>query len=403
MRGGRKMLVSVILVAIAMMAMVVVYFRAQLRLAEERFYAQKQLSENALSEQQKRFDETMEKVMAQMKIATDEMLKTKQSEFSKTNAECMGSIVNPLKETMEKMKQAMDASSMQQSNLSGALKTQIENAMKMSEAAKLSAEELSKVFKHQSKVQGDWGETILNELLQSQGLTEGVHYDVQATLRDANGNAVRTDGGSTLRPDVILHLDKQREVVIDSKVSLSAYMEYVNAENEVDRQRFLNAHIDSLLNHVKELSKKNYAEYIKPPRVKMDYVIMFVPHTAALWTAINVRPNLWREAMDRNVYIADEQTLYAALRIINLTWTQIVQKENHEKVYELANELMERVGIFMERYRRIGSELDSAQTAYEEGKKYLLPNGKSILQTCSKLQKLGARQNARHPIPELES
>ena len=144
------MLVSVILVAIAMMAMVVVYFRTQLRLAEERFYAQKQLSENALSEQQKRFDETMEKVMAQMKIATDEMLKTKQSEFSKTNAECMGSIVNPLKETMEKMKQAMDASCMQQSNLSGALKTQIENAMKMSEAAKLSAEELSKVFKHQS-------------------------------------------------------------------------------------------------------------------------------------------------------------------------------------------------------------------------------------------------------------
>ena len=110
---------------------------------------------------------------------------------------------------------------------------------------------------------------------------------------------------------------------------------------------------------------------------------MFVPHTAALWTAINVRPNLWREAMDRNVYIADEQTLYAALRIINLTWTQIVQKESHEKVYELANELMERVGIFMERYRRIGSELDSAQTAYEEGKKYLLPNGKSILQTTT--------------------
>ena len=128
---------------------------------------------------------------------------------------------------------------------------------------------------------------------------------------------------------------------------------------------------------------------------------MFVPHTGALWTALNAQPDLWRRAMDKNVFIADEQTLFAALRIINLTWTQIAQAQNHEKVYALANEMIDRVGQFMKKYQAIGKALDSASKAYEEGEKKLQPSGQSILQTCGKLVKLGAKQSDKNPLPQL--
>ena len=135
----------------------------------------------------------------------------------------------------------------------------------------------------------------------------------------------------------------------------------------------------------------------------MDYVIMFVPHSGALWTALNAQPDLWRRAMEKNVFIADEQTLFAALRIVSLTWTQISQAQNHERVYELANEMLDRVGQFIKKYHAIGKALESASKAYEDAGKKLSPNGQSIIQTCAKLQKLGARQNSRNPIPSIAS
>ena len=186
-----------------------------------------------------------------------------------------------------------------------------------------------------------------------------------------------------------------------SKVSLTAYIDYVNAQTEEDRQKYLKAHVDSIQKHVRELSAKDYSSYIQPPKVKMDYVIMFIPHSGALWTAVNLQPDLWRKAMEQNVFIADEQTLFAALRIINLTWTQIAQAQNHEKVYALADEMLERVGMFMKKYHEIGKALENAARAYEEGEKKLLPKGQSILNTCAKLERLGARQSDRNPLPQL--
>lgn len=372
----------------------------QKRVAEVKLECQKQ-TEFALKIQQERFDETIAKVTAQLKAATDEMLKQRQKEFAESSHTNLGQIVNPLKETIDKMKVAMNDSTLKQTAMTAEMKVNIENMMRQSDAAKKSADELARVFKHRSKVQGDWGETVLQELLESQGLTRGVHFDTQTVLRDADGYAVKSAEGSIMRPDVILHLDQRREVVIDSKVSLSAFMDYVNAEEEDSRQMYLKAHIESIQKHVKELSVKDYSSYVQPPKVKMDYVIMFVPHTGALWTALHAQPELWRKAMDKNVFIADEQTLFAALRIINLTWTQIAQAQNHEKVYALANEMIDRVGQFMKKFQAIGKALESATKAYEDGEKKLLPGGQSILQTCGKLQKLGAKQSDKNPLPQL--
>ena len=365
--------------------------------------AQEKRHEEAIKAQQGLFDETMAKVTAQVKSATDDMLKQRQKEFAESSNTNLGQIVNPLRETIEKMKQTMNDSTLKQTELSSEMKVNLENMMKHSEAAKQSADELARVFKHKSKVQGDWGERVLDELLESQGLTQGVHYETQATIRDAAGNVVRTDTGSNLRPDVIMHIDNNREIIIDSKVSLTAFMDYINAENEEERQKHLKAHVDSIQKHVKELSKKDYSSYIKAPKVRMDYVIMFVPHTGALWTALNAQPDLWRKAMEMNVFIADEQTLFAALRMISLTWAHIAQAENHEKVYELANEILDRVGKFMKSYENIGKAIESAQKAYEDGEKKLTPGGQSIINTCAKLEKLGAKQSSKNPIRQIES
>ena len=354
-----------------------------------------------LDAQQAKFDETIAKVTAQMKSATEDILKRRQEEFASSSNTSIGQIVNPLKETIDRMKEAMQENTIRQTSISSEIKTQAENMMRQSAAAKESADELTRVFRHAGRVQGNWGEIVLNELLESQGLTENVHYELQSSIRDASGDVVRNDNDHGMRPDVILHLDQKREVIIDSKVSLTAFMDYVNAEDENDRQKYLRAHVESIQKHVKELAAKDYSSYVKPPKVKMDYVIMFVPNTGALWAAIGAQPDLWRNAMEKNVYIADEQTLFAALRIINMTWTQIAQAQNHEKVYALANELMDRVGQFMDRYKAIGKALENAGKAYEAADKKLQPTGQSIIQTCAKLQKLGAKQSSRNPIPEL--
>ena len=363
--------------------------------------AQEQRHNEAVRGQQERFDEMMAKVSAQVKSATDDLLKQRQKEFADASSANLGQIVNPLRETIDKMKQTMADNTLKQAEMGSEMKANIEHMLRQSEAARQSADELTRVFKHGVKVQGDWGETVLDELLESQGFTQGIHYDVQTYIRDADGNIIKSDEGAMMRPDIILHLDQRRDVIIDSKVSLTAFMDYVNADSEEQREQALKAHVDSITKHVKELSTKDYSAYIQPPKVRMDYVIMFVPNTGALWTALNAQPELWRKAMEMNVYIADEQTLYAALRIIKLTWTQIAQAQNHKKVYDLASEMMDRVGQFMKHYQAMGRQLDAARKAYEDGEKKLQPQGQSILQTCGKLQKLGARQSAKNPLPQL--
>ena len=356
---------------------------------------------DAMDALQKRFDETVARVSAQLKEEAGEMLKARQKEFSESSNLSLGQIVNPLKENIAELKKAMEDGSKEQAERNGEMRERIKSLMEHSDAARKSADELAAAFKHGNKMQGDWGETILEELLSSQGLTKGVHFDTQAVIRDAEGRTVRNADGGIMRPDVILHLDERREVIIDSKVSLSAYVDYVNAENEPERQNFLKAHLDSIKKHVKELATKDYSSYVKLPKVSAGYVIMFVPNMGALWTALNAEPDLWRKAADQNVYMADEQSRYGALKIVSMTWTQVAQAQNHEKVYELANEMIDRVGQFMEKYEAVGKALKKATEEYEAAERKLSPQGQSIINTSNKLIKLGAKNSDKHPVKTL--
>ncbi len=344
-----------------------------------------------LDEQQKLFEEMMSRVEEKMKNATSSMLNQRQKEWSEASSRNLGDIVTPLRESIKEMREAMDTSTQKQVSMSSEMRTHMEQMIKQSDAARKSTEELTRVFKIGNKVQGNWGETVLNELLESQGLTEGVHYELQGNLQGSNGE--------NLKPDVILHLDKDRDLIIDAKVSMSAYLDYINAEDEVTRANALKNHVDSINRHVKELSRKDYSSHIKPPRSSVGYVIMFVPNSGAMWTALHAQSDLWRNAMEHNVYIADEQSLYAALRIVNLTWRQIKQAQNHQRVFELANKMLERVGQFWSEYEKMGKALTDAQSAYEKCRGKITEGGQSILTTAHQLADLGAKESSKHPLP----
>ncbi len=348
--------------------------------------------EEAIKTMKEQFDVALGQMKDQAKAATDELLRARQKEFRETSSEAIGNLLNPVKEKMEELRKEMTANSDVHKTAQSAIKSDVDNLMKYTGRVAKSTDQLAAAFKYGNKLQGTWGETILEEILSSQGLTKGVHFDVQPTILDSDGKAVKNEDGSVMRPDVIIHLDRRREVIVDAKTSLADYVNYVNAENEEDRARYLRAHIDSIRKHVKELARKDYASYVQPPKMSAGYVIMFVPNMGALWTALNAEPDLWRWAAEQNVYIADEQSLYGAIRIVQLTWTQVQQAENHEKVYALAGEMMERVDKFLAAYEDMGNALEKAMKAYGEAGKKLAPNGQSITTTAIKLAKMGAKK-----------
>ena len=359
----------------------------------------------SLAEQKARFDEISKRLVAEAQIATEKMLKQRGEELSKTGNATMEQLVNPLKETIAKMEKTMNDTTLQQTAANTSLKEVLKQSIESNAATKSAADDLVRAFKHDSKLQGDWGECVLEELLESLGLQEGIHFETQATLRDAGGNVLHSEEtGRTMRPDVIVHLDLKKDVIVDSKVSMTAFMDYVACDDVEQRKDLLRKHIDSLKKHVKELSQKDYSRYVKAPKKTMDFVIMFVPRSAALWAALNEEPALWRDAMEKNVFIADEQTLYAALRMVKLTWRQIQQAENQQKVFELANEMLSRVGQFVKQMNAVGDSLDKAQEAYKKGMAKFADKGQSVLTTCYKLKQLGAKQDDKNPLPtELEA
>ena len=376
---------------------------------QELLKAKEEEYKNAIAAQEKRhneavesmkstFNQTVENLKANMKAVTEDILKNRQQEFSDLSQKNIKGIVDPLNETIAKMKLAMEGYSKEQSEFSGTMKTNIETIIQQTETARQSAVELTTALKHDTKVQGDYGEAILDEILSKQGFTEGVHYELQYVMKDDNGKALKDEDGTGLRPDVIFHLDTVRDVIIDSKMNLTEFILFANAQTPDERKEHLEKHVKAIESQVKLLSQKNYFKHHKKTSSRMDYVIMFVPISAAWWEALRYKPSLWREAMDNNVYIADEQTLFAALRIIKLTWTQIAQVNSQKEIFELVNEMIDRVGQFMKSYKNIGEALEKAQKAYTDGEKKLAPGGQSILTTTTKLLKKGGQDSTKNPV-----
>ena len=344
--------------------------------------------------------EEQQKRDAQFMNMAQQVLERSASKLKESNTETMTGITQPLKDAITNMQKAISENQKESAAHSASFREQMLQMMQQTQQLGERAESLTNVLRRDNKVSGNMGEIILGDLLASQGLTEGTHYEAQARLRDEMGRPLKHDEtGKEMQPDVILHYPQGQDAIIDSKVSLVAYEKYVNAETPEEKERYLQEHIKSVRSHVNELARKDYSKYIKNGRETVDFVIMFVPFESSLQLALANDPTLWREAFEKKVFVTGEQNLLGILHMIHIAWVQNQQAENQEKVFGLAEQLLDRLGDFVQRYNDLGTKIEAVQKAYDNTNNKLITGRQSVVQKGRELIDLGAKWKANRIIP----
>lgn len=350
---------------------------------------------------EERLKEQISLMKQQMQNTTQQMLKERSEELSENNQTQMSALLTPLKQSIAEMRQTMESNRDVHNRNTASLEKAIEEMMKRTADIGKEADKLAHALRNENKIQGNWGELILDDLLCGQGLKEGLHYEKQVTLRDNEGRALRNEeSGKKMIPDTILHYPDGKDAIIDSKVSLTAFVDYQNAETEEERSEALKRHVQSIRQHVNELARKDYSSYIKPPRQSLSYVIMFVPNESALQLALQNDTTLWHEAFERGVFITSEQNLMAALRMIQIAWTQVQQAQNQEAIFDTARMLLDRVADFLKFFDEMGQKLQDAHSCYVKSANKLRDGRQSVVGGANKLLRLGAKTSNGKKIPE---
>ena len=374
---------------------------AQIAALKESHESIKQALERQIAETRESWDEQKRVVEQQFSALAGEVLDKKSEAFQKVNQEKMDAIINPLNEALKNMRESVEKTRDQGNQNKVALEKAIEEMMKQSQSLGQEAGRLANAMTTKTKIQGNWGEMILKELLDSQGLEEHKHYDLQYTLRGNDGTALSNeDSGKNMRPDAVVYYPDDKCVIIDSKVSLTAFLDYCNAEDDSIRTEAARKHLQSVNQHVKELAAKNYAGYVKAPYKSLPYVIMFMPNETAFQLAMTEEPMLWREAFNKGVFITSEQNLIAALRMIQIAWTQTQQAQNQEKIIDTARMLLDRVSDFSKYMGDVGSAIEKAENSYRQAYDKLSTGRQSIVKAAENLVELGARASARKQLPK---
>ena len=349
------------------------------------------------------FQEQLRTAREQFSNLSQQLMEASASKLKEQNTETMAGITQPLKDALTNMQKAIADTQKENAAHSASFREQIQQMLQQAQQLGEKTDSLTNVLRRDNKVSGNMGEIILGDLLASQGLTEGIHYEVQARLRDEMGRPLKNDEtGKEMQPDVILHYPQGQDAIVDSKVSLVAYEKYVNAESAEDKERYLQEHIKSVRQHVNELARKDYSKYIKNGRETVDFVIMFVPFESSLQLALANDPTLWREAFEKKVFVTGEQNLLGILHMIHIAWVQNQQAENQQKVFGLAEQLLDRLGDFIQRYNELGKKIQAIHDAYEDTNKKLTTGRQSVTQKAQELISLGAKENPNRKIPKAE-
>lgn len=372
----------------------------ELRMEKERNAAIKEDSEKMLRQQMELSEKQLQAQTAalQEKITniTNELLKNRSKDLEEQNARQM----KPLEEQLERLQKLMNETRVSNAKDTESVKTQIADMMRRSKEMSDETSRLANALTHRSKFQGDLGESILDNVLTNAGLREGRDYEIQEFIRDDAGNTVvDQESGRKMQPDVILHFPDNKDAIIDSKVSLTAYTKYVNAETEQEKEIYLKQHLDSVRKHVKELARKDYSKFIEKPRATFDFVIMFMPFEGAFQSAINADPQLWSDAFNMGVCIAGELNISVILRMIKMSWTQYEQTQNQQQVFKVASDLVQRIGLLRERMLVAKKTLETTNVKFEEVMTSV--EGRlGVLNSAQNIIKLGAKSDKRIPNDE---
>ena len=342
--------------------------------------------------------EQQEKDLANMKDAFKALAAENSEAFGRQSAETIDRLLKPIQDKFTTFDQTVRASQEKSAEQNASMKTLIEQVMKHSQTVGDEAKNLANALTGYSKVQGDFGEMLLTDVLKNSGLVEGIHFFTQSVMTDEFGHEIKSESGATMIPDVIVLYPDDTIVIVDSKVSLNAYKDYINSESVEDRKKFAKEHVRRISAHVDELKRKDYASYVPEGKSKVDYNIMFIPMEGAFRLMLEEEPGLWQVAKNNNVLIVSQMTLVIVLNMIQMSWKQHNQEKNIAEVYKTAGELMSQLQGWMESYVKIGESIGKASDAYEEARRKLSDSNQSVIKKIEKLEKIGVgtrKSNAR--------
>lgn len=347
----------------------------------------------------------MKLIREQMQTTSEEILKRRQDELGERNKEQVSKIIDPLTQSLKSMREAFDKSKEQQNEALTRLDATIKVNMEKSAALGETADRLTRALTGEVKMQGNFGELKLKQLLEDLELKEGEQFDTQETLRDKAGKQAKGDDGRGLIPDFILHFPNNRHVVVDSKMSLTDYERYMNAEDGTpEKSEYLKAHVASVRAQVKRLARKEYTKYLPEGYNRLNFAIMYVPIEGALNLALLNDTTLWREAYDEGVMILGPQTMYMNLRVLEMMWTQVRQLKNQQAMIDAANIVVERVQDFGMRFIDVETSMNSTVEKMAKLKVSTAESGRSIITAAKSLLKAGAKENKKKKsLDEMDS
>jgi len=337
--------------------------------------------ETRLAEQKLEVEKLNERFASEFKNLANDIFEEKSKKFTSQNKENLGELLNPLKEKIGEFQKKVEDSNKEDAERSASLVQQIKHLSELNKQITKEAENLTKALKGDTKAQGNWGEVVLERILEKSGLEKGREYETQVS-------EVAEDG-RRYQPDVVVRLPDDKNVIIDSKVSLVAYERFVNAESEADQLAQLKLHITSVKNHVRGLSDKNYQSLYGVEG--LDFVLLFVAIEPAFTWAVQQDPELFNDAYSKNIVIVSPTTLIATLRTIASIWKQENQNKNALEIARQGGALYDKFVAFTEDLLGIGTQLDRTQKAYKESMKKLTEGNGNLIRRTESLKKLGAK------------
>lgn len=366
------------------------YFKARIQSQEElhasRIKDMEKMAEQAQTNYDKALSQMKETVVASMTAETEKLLRKREKELSEGNQSAMDGILRPLKESISAMEKAMKDNASSHLETTAKFSEQLKNAVKeMQEKTSdvgRKADTLSEALTGRPKVQGCFGENFLEAILAGEGLQEGKHYSRETANEDLS------------RPDFVFHFKEnleQKDLIVDSKVSLTAFVDYMNATSEDEKAVALDRHLKSVRKHVDELARKEYAK--KNARSFADYVLMFMPRDMAFRLALEADQMLWQEAYRKGVLIVTEQTIMPFLKIMQLTWNKFQHDTNTQKITAAAQNMIDRVAAFYDSYTELGRKLKAVSIEYNKGITKLQDSGQSITTSARQVISLGVRRS----------